>query len=231
MGPVLLLAALAASPSAAGRPAVLKVAVVPLRAPAKLTYTGKSASLSIAAEARKMGHEVVGPEELERRLGRAASLGLVDCGGAPRCLAERAKALQVDRVVGGTLSQAEDRYRVSVVHVDARSGEIVASFDREVPVASRRLGAEVATATPPLLRGEADRPGVLEVTSDPPGAEVEIDGTPAGTTPLRRELRPGKHQVRLRLAGYLDQAPAWVEVTAAGVTPHRVRLHRPPGGR
>jgi hypothetical protein len=34
-----------------------------------------------------------------------------------------------------------------------------------------------------------------------PFAEVTIDGTPAGETPIRRSLKPGKHVVELRNDG------------------------------
>lgn len=43
----------------------------------------------------------------------------------------------------------------------------------------------------------------LTVSSEPPGAEVRVDGQPYGSTPLKLKLEPnGPHQVELRLAGY-----------------------------
>jgi hypothetical protein len=44
-------------------------------------------------------------------------------------------------------------------------------------------------------------PGTLVVESSPPGAQVEIDGTQRGTTPLMLELPPGSHEVALTRRG------------------------------
>lgn len=226
-----LAAAARVTPAPAPVPAArLRVAVISLRAPPQLTFTGKSAAQAMASEARLApGFEVLGPDEVERKLGRAGMLGLVECGEAPRCLSERSKPLGVDRVVGGALSQTEESYQVLVVHVDARTARVLSTFEREVPIASRRLAAEVAGATPALLRGESGRRGVLEVVSDPPGAEVEIDGESAGRTPVRREMLPGKHSVRVTRSGYQVQEPAWVEVGPGRVTQHQARLFPLPG--
>jgi len=222
--------AAAPAPAPAAPAARLRVAVVSLRAPPQLTFTGKNAAQAIASEARRApGVEVLGPDEVERMLGRAGMLGLVECGEAPQCLSERSKPLGVDRVVAGALSQSQESYQVLVVHVDARTARVLSSFEREVPIASRRLAAEVAGATPALLRGEPGRRGVLEVVSDPPGAEVEIDGESAGRTPVRREMLPGKHSVRVTRSGYQVQEPTWVDVAPARVTQHQARLFPVPG--
>ena len=51
-------------------------------------------------------------------------------------------------------------------------------------------------------------PGAIRVQSDPPGAEVLIDGEVRGTTaedaPLRIELEAGSHEIRFRKEGYLE---------------------------
>ncbi len=231
---ILLSLLIAAAPAPAAPPpapaARLRVAVISLRAPPQLTFTGKSAAQAIASEAQRTpGFEVLGPDDVEKKLGRAGMLGLVECGEAPQCLSERSKPLGVDRVVGGALSQTPESYQVLVVHVDARTARVFSSFEREVPIASRRLAAEMAGATTSLLRGESGRRGVLEVVSDPPGAEVEIDGEAAGRTPVRREMMPGKHQVRVTRSGYQVQEPTWVEVAPGRVTQHQARLFPVPG--
>ncbi|MGE0712184.1 MAG: protein kinase [Planctomycetota bacterium] len=55
-------------------------------------------------------------------------------------------------------------------------------------------------------------PGVLEVSTDPAGAEVWVDGKARGATPerpevLRLELAAGEHEVRFKKEGYLDVVP------------------------
>lgn len=45
----------------------------------------------------------------------------------------------------------------------------------------------------------------LSVMSDPAGATVLVDEQNVGITPVTRDLRPGRHRLVLRLAGYKDQ--------------------------
>jgi hypothetical protein len=223
----LAVALLAAAPAqgAAGP----RVWVVSLRAPPQLTYTGKSAGEVIAREAQRLGgFQVLGPEAVEKKLGRAAYLRLVDCGDDARCLAEAARPLGAERLVGGVLRLTETAYQVSVVLADAASARAVASFAREVPIAARRLNADVAAATPALLRGEADAAGTLVVTSEVPDVEVSVDGEPAGKTPLMVKLRPGKHQVQVSRQGYMPQEPHWVDVAPGQTARDEVRLYADP---
>ena len=216
----------AALPALASEPLLV---VAALKAPPHLTFTGKNAGEAIAREARQTrGFDVMGPDEVERTHGRAAALRLHDCADDVRCLAEAAKALRAERAVAGWLLQTESSYKVGVVHVDVAKGQVIASFTREVPIASRRLLAEVARATPALLRGEKDAPGTLVVSCNVPGAEVTVGGEPRGKTPVTLELRPGRYQVEVSKAGHIRQDPHWVEVKAGEATRDEVKLHRIP---
>jgi hypothetical protein len=221
-----LLAVLSAAGPARGSEG--RLAVVSLHAPAELAFTGKSAAEAFAREAAKGGREVLGPAQVEAKLGRAAAQALVRCGDDARCLSARGAALGVDRIVGGWLEKRGEAYRVALVHADARTGARLGAVEREVAVASRRLQKDVAAAAPALLAGGADASGVLKVVTDAPGATVTIDGVEAGTTPLTRTVKPGRHEVRVEGAGYQAAAPAWVEVPASAVVEHRPRLYRVP---
>jgi len=202
------------------------LAVVSLDAPADLTFMGKSASEAFAREAEKVGGvRVMPPSMVEERLGRVGTRELVRCADDARCLAEKAAALGVDRVVGGWLRRTGDSYRVALVHADAKTGAELGALEREVPIASRRLQRDVAAAAPALLGGGKDATGVLVVVTDVPGAAVTIDGVGAGTTPVTRALRPGRHEVRVSMAGYQLAAPVWVEVLSSGTVEHRPRLY------
>jgi len=57
-----------------------------------------------------------------------------------------------------------------------------------------------------LLAGASARASTVEVAidSDPPGAEVSLDDAPQplGRTPLALRIEPGRHRVKLRLAGF-----------------------------
>jgi hypothetical protein len=47
---------------------------------------------------------------------------------------------------------------------------------------------------------------VVSVTTDPPGADVTIDGKLVGQSPLRTEVEAGQHELRVSLDGYHDAA-------------------------
>lgn len=130
-----------------------RLAVVALAAPAELRFTARSLSEALVKQAAKQRVSVMGPEQVEARLGRERSRQLSECGASAPCLAALARALGVERVVGGTLDQVDKSYRVALVSADVKSGEAVVSWEREVPVASRKLLAEVTDAAGGLLRG------------------------------------------------------------------------------
>ena len=64
--------------------------------------------------------------------------------------------------------------------------------------------------------------GSLLAESDPEGAQLYVDGTFRGTTPIRLELPLGKHEVRFFLPGYIEW-PAQVELEKPE-TPLKARL-------
>ena len=51
-------------------------------------------------------------------------------------------------------------------------------------------------------RNTLQQQGVAEISSDPEGAEIEIDGAFVGTTPRSRNLKPGEHKLTLTKKGY-----------------------------
>jgi hypothetical protein len=205
----------------------LTVAVVSLDAPAELAAAGHSLAESIARKAT--GFQVVGPDDAEKKLGKAAYAALVRCGDDSECLAAKGKKLEVDRIVGGRLTKRGSAYRVALVHADGRTGARIVGVEREVPVAARRLQKDVVDAVPALLQGSSDPTGILRVVTDSPGAEVTIDGAVVGRTPVAHVVKQGRHQVKVALPGYVDAEPVWLDVPAGGVVEHRPRLYRVPG--
>ncbi len=203
-----------------------RLAVVSLDAPPDLVFMGKSAADAFAKAAAKGGSfEVLAPEKVEEKLGRAGTQSLVRCADDAKCLAAKAAALGVDRVVGGYIRKRGEAYRVVLVQADARTGERLGGMEREIPIASRRLQKDVAAAAPTLLAGDKDAGGILKVVTAVPGAAVTIDDAGVGTSPVTRTVKPGKHKVEVSLPGYQDAAPIWVDVPANGIVEHRPRLY------
>ena len=50
-------------------------------------------------------------------------------------------------------------------------------------------------------KGSAEK-GTVKITSDPEGAEIEVDGAFTGITPRTRALTPGEHTITLRKKGH-----------------------------
>lgn len=207
-------------------PPANSLAVAPLDAPADLALIGRSLAEAIAQEATKAGgFEVVSPAAVFEKLGPDRAGQLSHCGEAIGCYLAPATQLGVARVLGGWIDRAGSNYRFGLVLVDAKAGKPVGRVQREVPIASRRIRADVLAAALPLLRGEAATTGTLAILTEQPGADVRIDDKAAGKTPLESKLPAGKHRVEVSQRGKVRVEPFWVEVPPNARAEHRVRLY------
>lgn len=112
----------------------------------------------------------------------------------------------------------------------------------EAPVGRRTLRAEMGRLWHPAVQAVDLTPrgakvtlrlapahGTLVVESDPPGAEVFLDGEPVGRTPWQDPRRAsGEYRVRVVLEGYLPREDR-VRVEDGGMARHAVRLGRNQG--
>jgi hypothetical protein len=110
------------------------------------------------------------------------------------------------------------------------------------PVGRRDLSGDVSFATIPVT---LTRPtltvfsGGITISSEPSGAEVWVDGTPAGTTPLTLDnVTEGDHMVEVRKEGYepvvenvtvTEGMNATVETVLVTGTPPGIPAETPPG--
>jgi hypothetical protein len=70
----------------------------------------------------------------------------------------------------------------------------------------------------------AQTPGEITLTSEPPGADVTVDGQPTGKrTPALLQLSPGEHRIELALAGHAAD-PQELDVAPGARTEHAVML-------
>jgi hypothetical protein len=70
----------------------------------------------------------------------------------------------------------------------------------------------------------AQTPGEITLTSEPPGADVTVDGQPTGKrTPALLQLSPGEHRIELALAGHAAD-PQALDVAPGARTEHAVML-------
>ncbi len=75
--------------------------------------------------------------------------------------------------------------------------------------------------TPVVVNKPVD--GILVVTSSPSGAQVFLDDSFKGNTPINLEIPIGKYEVRVSLTDYLEWE-AQLQISEPGKTPLHVRL-------
>jgi len=123
-----------------------------------------------------------------------------------------------DGKAAGILLQGDkDDYRAVLVALQGVTGVpvSVAEKDREfVPVGvrtevtkgeSEETGAAKAAASQPPASTPAEAAkGSVNISSNPSGAEVSVDGEFVGNSPAALKLAPGKHTLSVKMAGYKD---------------------------
>jgi len=83
----------------------------------------------------------------------------------------------------------------------------------EVPTSAAASGATAPGGQPAAAPGSAAQPAIpavvfppeeayVDFNSNPMGADIVINGTSRGNTPLRLQVPPGRHVIEIRLAGY-----------------------------
>jgi PEGA domain len=123
-----------------------------------------------------------------------------------------------DNKSAGILLQGDkDNYRAILVALQGVRGVPVAvgEKDREfIPVGvktdasnetedkkeSPEKAAEAKTASAP----PATQKGAVNVSSNPAGADISVDGDFVGNSPASLKLAPGKHTVTVKMSGYKD---------------------------
>jgi hypothetical protein len=174
--------------------------------------------------------DVLDPHEARRRLNGRLDALIARCGGDAHCVGEIGDRLKVDEVILVGISQL---------------GDIILALQR-IGVANRAVVSRIAEALPPetepsdeallgylkrLLPAEVFRRyGAIQVKANVTGAEVDLDGTVRGTTPLGaiKVVAPRRYQLTVRKAGYLDFFAA-LDVQPDGLVEVRPDLQRRAG--
>ncbi len=201
------LALVLAAPALSAPPALV---LLPLDSPPYLA--GIAAEISaIAAKAATPRFRVIGPDAAARLFPGDALARLAACADVA-CRAGVLSPLGAGLVLGGALTQGDTAYEVHLWLLDAAHQRQVASLDRSILIASRRLEADMKEALPKMLAGQAEPNAKIAVTVSPGGAVVSIDDSPAGTGgAVSEEVSPGKHRVVIREEGYLS-VERWLTV-------------------
>jgi hypothetical protein len=142
------------------------------------------------------------------------------------CLGQIASTLSADRLLYGNLVHSGDKVRITLFNFNAGSGLIESSAERSVlaaQLAEPTLGP-IMTALVQRLAGKGSHGfGTLRVTGNRPGAEVAVDGKPAGKLDASGELvltqvAEGPHAVSVVTVDGRDRRELSVDVRADTTT-------------
>ena len=168
------------------------------------------------------------PMPSRRDIDRAITGDARDCTGEDKCLAAIGKKLGVEVIIAGTVGQLGDNYVLTIKAVDVATAKSLKNIQSD-PLRGQpdELIEGVRVAAYRLLAPDQLH-GAIQVQTDLVGAEVQLDGAAAGTTPLPRngviaKLALGKHHLRVAAA---DEPPYDddIEVHFQKVSPVVVRL-------
>ena len=129
-------------------------------------------------------------------------------GCAPACLAALAGETGAGHGLRTTIAAVERDYTIRLELVELGSGAVLASSEVACELCGlSEVGAAVADQAAQIrikLEKLDEQPAILVVTSEPPGAQVIVDGVLIGTAPIEKVLAAGRHRVVVRRAGYVD---------------------------
>jgi PEGA domain len=200
---VLALAVVAAAASpvhAAGRTrvAVLEIRIEGDAAPELRDQLDKS----LAGGLHKAGYDVVSRAQVARKL--ESSPELVGCT-TTTCLEAIGDRVGASRFVRVRVSATGAAYTVELelLAADVTTGPIARMEKSCAPCTFDEANEMMSNAATELHEGVGTKVPV-RVSTDPPGAEIELDGKAVGTAPLDLDVLPGDHVFRAKLAGRAD---------------------------
>lgn len=187
----------AAPPSAA-----LRAAILPLAVEGELSDVDREALVGeLVGGLQRGSFAVVTPTEV---LGKDADA--TACADV-KCYQRVAKNTDASHVVRARVVIKDRDYDVSVELADGRTGTVVAKSAEGCEICGIADAGNLMASAAATLRTKLDAlakgPSVLTVRSEPPDADVTVDGEMVGVTPLERPVIGGKKIVRVTKEGYI----------------------------
>jgi TolB-like protein len=182
-----------------------RVVVFPFKNNGQPQYNGLAsgiAAMFITDLARSKDIEVVNPRKVEGALGKARL-----AGGAPSFedATRAAEALDANYSVMGEFVVFGGKFRIDVRVYDVKTGALVGADKGQAKEdALFDMADELSDKVIFRITGSIPKVGGgLQVTTDPPGADLRVDGDNKGQTPATlKGLPAGSHKVELSLDGY-----------------------------
>lgn len=227
--PVLLvLLAAPGSKAPAPKPAAAKLAVIDVEGGEGLIGLAGQVTRALLEEAKRQNLAVLTPDEIRAQLNPKQYEDLRKCRSSGVCVAQYLQGFGATRAVVGQVGRDERHYTLKLWLYDLATQDLVADVDRQVLIAARRFQKDVEQAVPPLLRGEREARGTLNVESNVNNTQVTMEGEFIGTAPLKLVLKPGKYEVKVERNKYLPIS-RFVIVEANQTTTQTFQLLLKPG--
>ena len=127
----------------------------------------------------------------------------VACSESAACLEELATLHGLRFVLSLQLSTSDASAPLWLRIFDAETGDF--ALQQAVVIGEAELGKRLPPLlTQALLRAPLRPLGLIEISSQPTGAEVLVDGRRLGVTPYRRSAAVGEHDIVLHKTGFAD---------------------------
>lgn len=138
----------------------------------------------------------------------AESVRSFGCAESLSCIEELAQTHGLRNVLAVQTNLTPQGYAIDVRLFDSETGDLAAQRSELCPtpqcvMAKAKLWVG-ALCTETLQLAAKRQIGLLEVSSQPPGAEVLVDGRRLGVTPYRRAASVGEHEIVVHKTGFLD---------------------------
>ncbi|PRP96356.1 PEGA domain-containing protein [Enhygromyxa salina] len=179
-----------------------KAAILPLVVDGDLPDADRDTLTGQLVEGLQRGSfEIVTPDQV------AAVAGSGDCD-KPGCMKKIAGQTGATHIVRATVQVVDRDYSVRVELFDGSDGTKIVSASEGCEICGVvDVGGLMQTQAATLrtkLDALASGPAAVNITSDPEGAEVTLDGEVFGTTPVDKPLIPGDHVIRVSKDGYIS---------------------------
>ncbi len=155
--------------------------------------------------AKSTAYHVIDPVEGRRRLGASIDAEVARCAGETRCTAALASRLGADEALLVGVSQLGDIV-LALQRIDVQNSTALSRLAESLPADQQPDEAALADWLHQLFPAEAFlRYGDLRIVSDVDEAQVSINGTKRGMTPIHplRLAAPGTYRVRVDKPGFI----------------------------
>lgn len=154
-------------------------------------------------EAVEEAPEFVESDAISMTIGEAKT-ALACFQGTAECLSQMAApGIALDRMVWATLDRKEGAWFLQVRMLDFAEKRFILDRTWTMPGGADRM-EELEALVAGIIRGNAPEPvptSRLIVDSDPPSADITLDGRMLGTTPVTQRVTRGRHLVEVSLPG------------------------------